>query len=74
MHLKDTDEMANSVDLLRSSLTWICTICADLHVSIPIQCNFSGSNTKGSFTKAVSNSFLGPQEKTHPMQICYNLG
>ena len=28
-----------------------------------VQYNFSGSNTDGSFTKAVSNSFLSPLEK-----------
>ena len=30
-----------------------------------IQWNFSGSNTDGSFTTAVSKSFLGPLEKNH---------
>ena len=28
-----------------------------------VQQNFNGSNTDGSFTTAVSNSFLSPQEK-----------
>ena len=28
-----------------------------------VQRNFKGSNTDGSFTTAVSNSFLGPLEK-----------
>ena len=27
--------------------------------------NFSGSNTDGSFTTSVSNSFLSPFEKSH---------
>ena len=39
-----------------------------------IQQNFNGSNTDGSFTTVVSNSFLSPSEKNHPMQICDNLG
>ena len=30
---------------------------------IPIQQNFNGSNTDGSFTTAVSNSFLSPLER-----------
>ena len=36
-----------------------------------IQLNFSGSNTDGSFTMAVSNPLLSPLEKT---QIAANLG
>ena len=31
---------------------------------INIQTNFNGSNTDGSFTTAVSNSFLSPLEKS----------
>ena len=32
-------------------------------LSMKLQWNFSGSNTDGSFTTAVSNSFLSPQEQ-----------
>ena len=34
----------------------------------------SGSNTDGSFTMAVSNSFLSPSEKIPKLQIWDNLG
>ena len=34
--------------------------------SFHIQLNFNGSNTDGSFTMAVSNSFLSPLEKKSP--------
>ena len=30
-----------------------------------VQKNYNGSNTDGSFTTAVSNSFLSPLEKNH---------
>ena len=33
--------------------------------NLEIQYNFSDSNTDGSFTMAVSNSFLNPLEKSH---------
>ena len=32
---------------------------------VHVQKNFSGSNTEGSFTMAVSNSFLSPLEKSN---------
>ena len=38
-----------------------------------IQLNFNGSNTDGSFTTAVSNSFLSPLEKNPKLQIWDNL-
>ena len=38
---------------------------------IHVQSNFSGSNTDGSFTTAVSNSFLRPLEQN---PIAANLG
>ena len=33
------------------------------HTNVHIQSNLYGSNTDGSFTTAVSNSFLSPKEK-----------
>ena len=38
-----------------------------------IQSNFSGSNTDGTFTTAVSNSFLSPWEEIPWLQIWDNL-
>ena len=63
-HLK---QVLNSfINVFSSSVVFIS--------ALEIQKNFSGSNTDGSFTTAVSNSFLSPKEKTHPMQVCDNLG
>ena len=42
-------------------------------VILVIQSNFGGSNTDGSLTTAVSNSFLSPQEKIPWLQIRANL-
>ena len=39
-----------------------------------LQLNFNGSNTDGSFTTAVSNSFLSPLEKIRKLQLWDNLG
>ena len=38
-------------------------------IIIMIQLDFSGSNTDGSFTTAVSNSFLSPYEKIPWLKI-----
>ena len=38
-----------------------------------IQLNFSGSNTDGSFTTAISNSFLSPLENNPQLQIWNNV-
>ena len=40
--------------------------------SCHIQWNFHGSNTDGSFTTAVSNSFLSPLEQIPQLQIWDN--
>ena len=68
MRLNDTDGMANSKDPDQS----LTIVRSD--VSFPIQYTFSGSNTDGSFTTAISNLFLSPLEKIQLMQIRYNLG
>ena len=39
-----------------------------------LQWNFNGSNTDGSFTTAVSNSFLSPYEKFHSCRFGIILG
>ena len=41
------------------------------NISLPreVQQNFNGSNTDGSFTTAVSNTFLGPLEQSPQLQI-----
>ena len=36
--------------------------------------NFNGSNPDGSFTTAVSNSFLSPLENSHSCRFIINLG
>ena len=33
---------------------------ADAHDTVPVQYNFNGSNSDGSFTTTISNSFLSP--------------
>ena len=39
------------------------------HIVFKIQQNFSGSNTDGSSTTAVSNSFLSPLKKSHSSRL-----
>ena len=49
--------------LCRSGLVWGKESRAILDRVSKIQYNFSGTNTDGSLTTAVSNSFLSPLEK-----------
>ena len=65
----------NKTDILEEKIgnSHLVDYFPEFRGKILIQENFNGSNTDGSFTTAVSNSFLSPLERIPQLQIKNNL-